>query len=67
MITGTLEKLTRSEAETYIRNCGGKVGSSVSKNTDYLVVGQDPGSKLKRAQELGVPILSEDELLKLLY
>ncbi|SFW01978.1 NAD-dependent DNA ligase [Chlamydia abortus] len=67
VITGTLEKLTRSEAETYIRNCGGKVGSSVSKNTDYLVVGQDPGSKLKRAQELGVPILSEDELLKLLY
>lgn len=64
VITGSLEKLTRSEAETYIRNCGGKVGSSVSKNTDYLVVGKDPGSKLQKAQELEIPILSEDELLK---
>ncbi|AAP05359.1 NAD-dependent DNA ligase LigA [Chlamydia caviae] len=67
VITGTLKKMTRSEAEASIRNCGGKVGSSVSKSTDYLVVGEDPGSKFKKAQELEIPILNENDLLKILY
>ncbi|BAE81159.1 DNA ligase [Chlamydia felis Fe/C-56] len=67
VITGSLEKMTRSEAEASIRNCGGKVGSSVSKSINYLVVGKDPGSKLKKAQELQIPILNESDLLKILY
>ncbi|QVE49141.1 NAD-dependent DNA ligase LigA [Chlamydia crocodili] len=67
VITGTLEKMTRPEAEASIRRCGGKVGSSVSKSTNYLVVGDDPGSKLKKAQELEIPILTENDLLKILY
>ncbi|WP_375793506.1 NAD-dependent DNA ligase LigA [Chlamydia sp. 12-01] len=67
VITGTLGKMTRSEAEASIRNCGGKVGSSVSKSTDYLVVGEDPGSKFKKAQDFEIPILNEDDLLRILY
>ncbi|WP_348662678.1 NAD-dependent DNA ligase LigA [Chlamydia vaughanii] len=67
VITGSLDKMTRSEAEASIRNCGGKIASSVSKNTDYVVVGQDPGSKFKKAQELDIPTLNESDLLELLY
>jgi DNA ligase (NAD+) len=61
VVTGTLVKYKRSEIEARIVQLGGKAGSSVSKNTDYLVAGADAGSKLDKARSLGVPILSEDE------
>ena len=66
VLTGTLENLTRDEARRIIENAGGKVTGSVSRNTDYLVVGASPGSKLKRAQELGVDIIDEETLKRLL-
>lgn len=66
VVTGTLATFGRSEIEEVIRNHGGKAGSSVSKNTDYLVVGSDPGSKLQKAQAIGVRILNEAEFKQLL-
>ncbi|MEB3283078.1 MAG: NAD-dependent DNA ligase LigA [Lyngbya sp.] len=66
VITGTLPTLKRDEAKTLIQNAGGKVTGSVSKKTDYLVVGEDAGSKLTKAEELGIKQLSEAELLELL-
>jgi DNA ligase (NAD+) len=66
VLTGTLENLTRDEARRIIENAGGKVTGSVSRNTDYLVVGASPGSKLKRAQELGVDIIDEETLKKMI-
>ena len=66
VLTGTLETLTRDEAKEVIENAGGKVTGSVSRNTDYLVAGASPGSKLKRAQELGVDIIDEQTLMKLM-
>jgi DNA ligase (NAD+) len=65
VLTGTLEILTRKEAKEMIEKAGGKVTGSVSKKTDYLVVGASPGSKLKRAEELGVDIVDEVTLKKL--
>ena len=65
MLTGTLPNLSREEAKRLIETAGGKVSSSVSKKTSYVVAGEDAGSKLDKAQELGVKILSEDDLLKL--
>ncbi len=62
VITGTLAGMSRSEAGEYISSHGGKVSSSVSKNTDYLLAGADGGSKLQKAEKLGVPIISLDEL-----
>ncbi len=62
VITGTLPTLSRDEASELITKNGGKVSSSVSKKTSYVVVGEDAGSKLKKAQELGIKLLSEDEL-----
>ena len=61
VVTGTLEKYTRKEVEDLIENMGGKVSSSVSKKTDYLLAGENAGSKLKKAQELGIKIISEKE------
>ena len=58
-MTGTLEGFSRAEAEEAIRAAGGKVAGSVSKKTDYLVAGESAGSKLAKAQELGVPVLDE--------
>jgi DNA ligase (NAD+) len=57
VVTGTLEGYSRAEAEEAIRAAGGKVAGSVSKKTDYLVAGESAGSKLTKAQELGVPVL----------
>lgn len=62
VITGTLPSMTREEAAAFIEAHGGKVAGSVSRKTDYLVVGENAGSKLKKAQELGTKILSEEQL-----
>ena len=66
VITGTLDDFSRSEAEAAVKNLGGKVTSSVSKNTTYVVAGADPGSKLDKAQKLGITVLDEDAFKKLL-
>ena len=63
VITGTLPTFSRSEAKGYIEARGGKVTGSVSSKTDFLLAGEKAGSKLAKAQELGVPVLSEEELL----
>ncbi len=65
VITGTLPTLKRDEAKALIQKNGGKVTESVSKKTDYLVVGEDAGSKLEKAQSLGITQLSETQLLEL--
>ncbi|MFM7888466.1 MAG: NAD-dependent DNA ligase LigA [Pseudanabaena sp.] len=66
VVTGTLPTLKRDEAKDLIKSAGGKVTDSVSKKTNYLVVGEDAGSKLEKAQSLGVICISEEELLQLL-
>lgn len=65
VITGTLPTWSRDEAKAFIEQRGGKVIGSVSKKTGYLVLGENPGSKLVKAQELGIPTLSEADLKKL--
>ncbi len=66
VLTGAMPTLSRDEATQRIRDCGGKVTGSVSKKTDYVVAGADPGSKQEKALELGIAILDEAGLLKLL-
>jgi DNA ligase (NAD+) len=66
VLTGTLPNLTRPDATARIEAAGGKVTGSVSKKTDYLVAGADPGTKLTKAQDLGTEVLDEDGLLALL-
>ncbi len=66
MLTGTLPTLSRKEAKAKIEASGGKVTSSVSSKTSYVVVGADAGSKLTKAEKLGIPRLSEEDLLQLL-
>lgn len=66
VITGTLSTLKRDEAKAMIENNGGKVSSSVSKKTDYLLAGENAGSKLKKAQELGIAIISEKDFKKII-
>ncbi len=65
VVTGTLAGFTRDEVKRYIQERGGKVSSSVSRKTSYLVVGENPGSKLQKAQALGVPTISEADLRRL--
>jgi DNA ligase (NAD+) len=66
VITGTLASMSRGQAEERIKTLGGKVSGSVSKKTSYLVAGSEAGSKLAKAQELGVPVLDEDAFLRML-
>jgi DNA ligase (NAD+) len=65
VLTGTLEGMTRSEAKEMIEKAGGKVTGSVSRDTDYLVAGTAPGSKLNRAIDLGTEIITGETLKKL--
>ncbi len=66
VMTGALEKFTREEAQEMVEKRGGKASGSVSKKTMYVVAGEAAGSKLRKAQELGIPVLTEDEFLELL-
>jgi DNA ligase (NAD+) len=66
VITGTLESMKRSEAKELILSKGGRVASSVSSRTDFLVAGASAGSKLEKARDLGITILDEGEFIKLL-
>jgi DNA ligase (NAD+) len=66
VLTGTLSGLTREEAAAMIRGSGGKVAAAVSRQTDYVVAGSDAGSKLEKARELGIAVLDEQGLRKIL-
>lgn len=66
VITGTLPGMKRSEAKKLIEDNGGKVSSSVSKKTDYLLAGDEAGSKLDKANKLGINVISEEDLEKML-
>ena len=66
VLTGELSRFTRKEATEKLEALGAKVSGSVSKKTSYVVAGEAAGSKLQKANELGIPVLSEDELVALL-
>ncbi|MEK7867756.1 MAG: NAD-dependent DNA ligase LigA [Candidatus Omnitrophota bacterium] len=66
VVTGSLENFSRNEIEELIRKAGGNASSSVSKNTDYIVAGKEPGSKFEKAKQLGVKIIDENEFKKLI-
>lgn len=66
VLTGSLEHYSREEASEIIEKMGGKTSSSVSKKTDYVLAGEDAGSKMKKAQELGITIISEEEFITML-
>ena len=65
VVTGTLAGFTREEIKDYIEARGGKSTDSVSKKTSYLVLGENPGSKLEKARSLGVPVIDERQLRRL--
>jgi len=66
VFTGALSRFSRSEAEALVRQHGGRAASSVSKNTDFVVAGEKPGSKLAKAEKLGVKVISEDDFVKMI-
>jgi DNA ligase (NAD+) len=66
VLTGTLPTMSRDQAKTLLEAAGAKVAGSVSQKTSYVVAGSDAGSKLEKANELGIPILDEDALMKIL-
>ena len=66
VLTGSMASMSREEAKEKLRQLGADVSGSVSKKTDYVVAGAEAGSKLDKAQELGVTVLSEEEFLKLI-
>ena len=66
VLTGTLDSMKRLEAKELILKKGGRLASSVSSKTDYLVVGESAGSKLEKAKDLGIAILEEEDFLRLL-
>jgi DNA ligase (NAD+) len=66
VVTGTLAGFSRSEAQSRIKDLGGKITSSVTKNTDYVVVGESPGSKLAAAERLGTQVLNEERFIEFL-
>ena len=66
VLTGTLQKLTREEAKERIQDEGGTVSGTVSKKTDYVIVGENPGSKAQKAADLGVKVLSESDFLTMI-
>lgn len=66
VLTGKLPTLSRDEASALITKAGGKVTGSVSKKTDFVLAGSDAGSKLTKAQSLGIKIISEDELMEMI-
>jgi len=66
VFTGALKRFSRDQASQLIENLGGKVVSSVSKNVDYVVVGENPGSKFEKAKNLGIAFLREEDLVRLL-
>jgi DNA ligase (NAD+) len=65
VVTGALDRFSRTEIKELIESLGGKISSSVSKNTDFVLVGESPGSKFEKAKELGINILNEEEFIKL--
>jgi len=66
VVTGSLENFTRQEVEQAVRQAGGKISSSVSKKTDFVLAGEEPGSKLDKAQQLGVKVIDEKEFMEML-
>ena len=66
VLTGTLNSMSREEAKQTLHSLGAKVSSSVSKNTDFLIIGDQPGSKAKKAKELNIPIVSEEEWIRII-
>ena len=65
VLTGTLDGLTRSDASAIIESMGGKVSSSVSKKTTYVLAGEEAGSKLEKANALGVKVITQNEFLEM--